>query len=74
MATTEVAALVESAKCFTCLSEDDQIAVQTYLLAVSVGGSLDPATLLEAAKCFRCMSQKDLLAIQAYLLCQLNNA
>jgi hypothetical protein len=65
--------LAEAAKCF-CLSDHTQTAVQTYLLAVIAGGSLDPNVLQEDAKAFRGLSTEKLLDIQAYLLCQIANA
>jgi len=62
-----------AASCFSCLTPPQQLAIQTYLLAVKAGGSTDPATLLNSAKCFTCLTEQQLLAIQAYLLCQIVN-
>lgn len=74
MTPEEIAALVADAACFSCLSEHELMTLQTYLLAVIAGGSLDAATLLESAACFRCMSQEQLLQVQTYLVSQLNAA
>ncbi len=45
--------------------------VQTYLLAVSAGGSTDPATLLAQAKCFLCLTPEEQQIVQIFLECQL---
>jgi hypothetical protein len=66
--------LAEAAKCFTCLPSATQTEVQTYLLAVIAGGSLDPNTLIEQAKAFQGIGQSALLEVQTYLLCQIVNA
>lgn len=66
--------LMDSAKCFNCLTPIQQLAIQTYLLAVQAGGSTDASVLLSSAKCFLCLPQQQLLAIQAYLLCQIANS
>lgn len=73
-------ALADAARCFArCIPDGEQLAVQTYLLAVlsnSVAGtSLDPTTLANAARCFtRCIPGGILPEVQAYLLCQIANA
>lgn len=54
-------------------SERDLLAMQTYLLAVMAGVSLDPDVLLANAKDFQECSAEDLAAISAYLLCQIAN-
>lgn len=66
--------LVVESECFTCLSELEQLAVQTYLLNLIQGGNGTPKSLKAAATCFECLSVKDLLAIQVYLMCQIVNA
>ena len=64
--------LSEAAAGFQSLSPQQLIAIQTYLLAVKVGGYTDPQTLLDDAKCFlSCLTVPQLKAIQARLLCQL---
>lgn len=67
--------LANAAKCFdSCIPPGEQLAVQTYLLAVIAGGSLDPSVLANAAKCFdTCIPQGEQLAVQNYLLCQIAN-
>lgn len=64
--------LAESAKCFECLGDDAQAAVQTYLLAQIAGGSTDPGTLLEQAKDFLGLNEQQSQAVQTYLLCQIS--
>lgn len=67
--------LMQAAACFdSCIPPGEQAAVQTYLLAVIAGGSLDPKELMAQAKCFKCIPQGMLAEIQAYLLCQIANA
>lgn len=65
--------LVQAAKCWNCIPPGQQLAVQTYLLAVIAGGSLDPDTLLEEAKCFSCLPPSLLSNIIALLLCNISN-
>jgi hypothetical protein len=63
-----------NAACFdAALTETQRSAVQTYLLAVIAGGSLDPETLLASAKCFVPMTQEQRESIQAFLLCAIVN-
>jgi hypothetical protein len=50
-----------------------QSEVQTYLLAVIAGGSLDPNTLMQQAACFRCIPKGMLAEIQVMLLCNIVN-
>jgi hypothetical protein len=65
--------LANAATCFDCdIPPGQQLAVQTYLLAVIAGGSLDPTTLANAARCFQdCIPKGQQLAVQNYLLCQI---
>lgn len=67
-------ALAEAAKCFKCLPGSTQLEVQTYLLAILAGASLDPNVLQSAAKDFQRLSPASLIEVQTYLLCQLLNA
>jgi hypothetical protein len=62
-------ALVSAANCLQCLSEQQQLMVQTYLLAQIAGVPATPETLLASAVQFQTLSQKQLLMIQAQLLC-----
>lgn len=63
-----------NAGCFACaMTEEQRSAVQTYLLAVIAGGSLDPETLLASAKCFVPMTNAQRESIQAFLLCAIVN-
>ncbi len=63
--------LEASAACFNCLTPKQQVQVQTYLLAVIAGGSLDPKTLLASAACFACLTPVQQSQVQAYLLCKI---
>jgi hypothetical protein len=63
MTPEEIAADVAASACY-CFSEHRRKALDTYALAVIVGGSTDPATLMAAAKCFTCMSETQLLQVQ----------
>lgn len=65
--------LAAAANCFQCLTPKDQAAIQTYLLAIKAGGSLDPHVLAEAARCFACYNPRALAQMDTYLLCQINN-
>ncbi len=67
------AALAEAAKCFQCLQPEQKQWIDTYLLAVIAGGSLDPNVLATAAKTFKGVPDGMLPRIQAYLLCQIVN-
>ena len=55
------------------MTEAQRSAVQTYLLAVIAGGSLDPETLLASAKCFIPLSEEQRESIKAFLLCEIVN-
>lgn len=78
MALPTASQLAASSKCFTCLDDKTQMAVQTYLLATTAnsvaGTSMDPATLARAAKCFACLTKEQQLQVQLYLLCAILNA
>lgn len=67
------AALTAAAKCFECIPESMQKAVELYLLAVIAGGSLDPATLVRLAKCFCQIPKPMQQPVEEYLLCQIAN-
>jgi hypothetical protein len=64
--------LASASKCFQCLSDKENMAIQAYLLAVIAGGSTDPEVLLAAAKDFSALDEKSLALVQAYLLCQIS--
>lgn len=65
-------ALLDAAKCFRCVPDGMQAAVQTFLLAVIAGGSTDPEVLMKQAACFRCADGMQ-AEIQTMLLCQIVN-
>lgn len=67
--------LIAGAKCFDqCIPPGMQAAVQTYLLAVIAGGTMDPRELAHAARCFEsCIPRGEQLAVQNFLLCQIVN-
>lgn len=66
-------ALLEAAKCFKCIPSGLQGAVQTYLLAVIAGGSLDPDTLMQQANEFQKIPKGMLPEVMAMLLCNIVN-
>lgn len=71
---TDPSTLANAARCFSCtIPMGDQLAVQTYLLAVIAGVSTtDPSTLANNARCFSsCIPDSMQLAVQNYLLTQL---
>lgn len=72
----DASSLANAARCFNdCIPKGEQLAVQTYLLAVIAGGSMDPSTLANNARCFfDCIPKGQQLAVQNYLLCQIVNA
>lgn len=63
--------LTTAAKCFQCLSHEQQLMVQAYLLALIAGASTNPEVLIAAAAPFQALSEKQLLMVQAYLLCKI---
>lgn len=65
-------ALMQAAKCFSCIPKGSQEEVMVYLLAQIAGGSTDPATLMQEAKCFKCIPKGELEEVMAYLLCQVS--
>jgi hypothetical protein len=67
-------ALAEVSACWACLSAQQHLAVQTYLLCQISGMNCDPQTLIDAAKCFMCLSISQLQSINTYLLCMTYNA
>lgn len=63
--------LAADAECFTaCLSTQQHLAIQTYLLALLAEVDPNPDTLAPLAKCFECLTEQQLRAIIVYLLCQ----
>lgn len=76
LSTTDPSALANLANCFSCvIPPGDQLAVQTYLLAVIAGVDTSSAgvqALVNAATCFSCtIPPGEQLAVQNYLLVQL---
>lgn len=64
--------ITTAAKCFQCLSHEQQLMVQAYLLSLIAGASTDPNVLVVAAAKFQSLSEKELLMVQAYLLCKIS--
>lgn len=64
-------ALAQLAGPFQCLTAEQHLYIQTYLLAKATGETLDPNVLMEQAKCFRCIPPGNLLEVQNMLLCKL---
>jgi len=76
---TDPSDLANAARCISCvIPPGDQLAVQTYLLALIAGvdtSSSGIQTLVNAARCFSsCIPPGDQLAVQNYLLTQIVNA
>lgn len=74
---TDPQVLANEARCFgSCIPIGEQLAVQTYLLAVIAGLPTDSAgaqSLANAARCFAsCIPPGDQLAVQNYILAQIN--
>jgi hypothetical protein len=71
MATCSATTLINSAKCFTCLSDGQRDVAIIALLEQWLGEALTPAQLLDAGKCFTCLTdgQRDICKIQ--LLCNI---
>ena len=67
------ATLLANAKCLTCLSEKELLAVIAYSLATRAGLSTSATTLLALinAAGYQDLSEKDTLRIQAYCLCEI---
>ncbi len=73
---TDPQTLAAAANCFNCIIPvGEQLAVQTYILAVIAGLPTDQAgvqALVNAARCFSCtIPPGDQLAVQNYILAQL---
>jgi len=76
ISSTDPNVLVSQAVCFLqCIPIGEQLAVQTYLLAVIAGLDTSQAgvqTLVNNARCFmQCIPPGDQLAVQNYILAQL---
>src|SRR5439155_15950423 len=74
---TDPLVLAAAANCFLqCIPIGEQLAVQTYLLAVIAGLPTDSAgaqSLANSARCFmQCIPPGDQLAVQNYILTQIN--
>lgn len=64
-------ALANAARCFEqCIPLGFQPALETYLLAVLAGASLDPQTLINESNEWCCVYGLE-QRIKAYLLCQI---
>ena len=61
--------LLESSKCFECYKVGQRETVNTYLLALKAGGTLDPQTLLSAAQAngFDKLEPGQRMAVETYL-------
>jgi hypothetical protein len=64
--------LAVASACIGCLSEKQQLMVQTYLLAQLAGVTPNAGALVAASIGFQNLSMKQLQAIQASLMCQIN--
>lgn len=64
--------LAEDAKCM-CLSAEQHMQVQTFLLATLAGGSLDPNILAAQAAQLQGIDPGMLMSIKTMLICQFLN-
>lgn len=64
--------LTTVASCLQCYSQEQQLMVQVYLLAVIAGVAINPVALLSAAAQFQALSEKELLMVQVFLLCSIS--
>lgn len=64
-------ALKSASQSFENLTASQRLSIQTYLLAVLAGGSLDPSELLYQARCFACLTQSQNIQVQNLLLCEI---
>lgn len=76
LSSTDPSTLANAARCFSsCIPIGDQLAVQTYLLALTAGIDTSSAgiqTLVNNARCFSsCIPPGELLAVQNYILAQM---
>lgn len=80
MASCDVTATKNNAKCFTCEPDKALQGMTVYLLCRILSlfdpmSDCSPATVKNAAKCFtECMSAKELYGSMVYLLCQIEDA
>lgn len=70
--TCDAQSILDAGKCFDCIPSGLLPAVQTYLLAVIAGGSLDPKVLMAQAAAFQALDGFQ-AEVQTYLLCQIVN-
>lgn len=71
MATLNVNQLMRDSACFQCLTPGQHLAIQSYLLALDAGGSLDPRVLLNNARQFQSLDPGQHAVIQTGLLCDI---
>lgn len=79
MAICTVQDLLETAKCFSCLTPKQLMEVRLALLcqilqSVDPMASCDVQTLMAAAKCYGCLDLTQLSMIQTQLLCEILHA
>lgn len=72
MAACSPAALIESSKCFLCLTEKQMDMVIVQQLMEWSGTTSTPQELIDAAKCFTCLDTKQIILSQVQLLCEIN--
>lgn len=71
---TDPGTLANQARCVDCIIPiGDELAVQTYLLALIAGvDTTDPSALANSARCYlSCIPIGEQMAVQNYLLCQI---
>jgi len=72
MAACSASTLLESGKCFNCLTEKQLDVVIVELLRQWLGTTPTPAELIASGKCFDCLTTRQLEIVQAQLLCEIN--
>lgn len=63
-------ALVQDARCLSCIPPHNHLSVQTYLLYAKSGLSLTVSELTNAAKCYACLQGMQ-QAAHTYILCRI---
>lgn len=76
ISSTDPKVLAGLAKCFACLTPQQQQAVTNYLLATIAGLPTNAAgvdAIAAAAKCFMCLESGQQMAVSNYILAQIGS-
>lgn len=79
MANCNVQNLLDTANCFSCLTEPQLSLIKASLLCQILKlsnpmANCDPQSLLDSAKCFECLTPYQLHVVVTQLLCEILNA